>query len=126
MKKLIAILLLFSSIAILFTACATGNADASNKPNTVHMKELVFSPTSITIEKGEKVNIVNDVPIGHIIANGTWQNSAPKAGKEPGAPQVNIQFTGNDNQEIGPFSTAGTFQLYCTVHPGMNLTVIVK
>ena len=125
MKKLIAVLLLFGTIAALFSACTTG-ADASNKPNTVHMKELVFTPTSITIQKGEKVNIVNDVPIGHIIANGTWQNNTPKEGKEPGAPQINIQFTGNDSQEIGPFNTAGTFQLYCTVHSGMNLTVVVK
>ena len=27
---------------------------------------------------------------------------------------------------IGPFNTAGTFHLYCTVHQGMNLTVIVQ
>ncbi|GHO43248.1 cupredoxin domain-containing protein [Ktedonospora formicarum] len=125
MKKFITLLLLFGTIATLFTACATGG-DTSNKPNTVHMKELVFSPTTITIHKGEKVNIVNDVTIAHIIANGTWQNNVPKVGKESGAPQINIQFTGNDSQEIGPFNTAGTFQFYCTVHPGMNLTVIVK
>ncbi len=31
----------------------------------------------------------------------------------------------NDSHMIGPFPTAGTYHLYCTVHPGMNLTVIV-
>jgi len=27
---------------------------------------------------------------------------------------------------IGPFTELGTFQLYCTIHPGMNLTVTVS
>jgi plastocyanin len=27
---------------------------------------------------------------------------------------------------VGPFNTAGTFHLYCSVHLNMNLTVIVQ
>jgi plastocyanin len=27
---------------------------------------------------------------------------------------------------IGPFTTAGTFKFSCTVHPGMNLTVMIQ
>ncbi len=48
--------------------------------------------------------------------------------QENGAPVVNnMQFSGSDgSQTIGPFNTIGTFHLYCSVHPGMNLTVIVQ
>jgi len=46
--------------------------------------------------------------------------------KETNAPSVNVQLNGNDQQTIGPFAAAGTYHLYCTIHPGMNLTVIVQ
>jgi len=28
--------------------------------------------------------------------------------------------------EIGPFTTAGIYHIYCSVHVGMNLTVVVQ
>lgn len=28
--------------------------------------------------------------------------------------------------DIGPFATAGVFHLYCTIHQGMNLTIVVQ
>ncbi len=31
-----------------------------------------------------------------------------------------------DALAFGPFNVVGTFHIYCTVHPGMNLTVIVQ
>jgi plastocyanin len=48
--------------------------------------------------------------------------------QEYGAPVVNnMQFSGSDSsQTIGPFNTIGTFHLYCSVHLGINLTVIVQ
>jgi len=36
-----------------------------------------------------------------------------------------LQINGN-NAQIGPFTTAGTFHIYCSIHPGMNLTITVK
>jgi plastocyanin len=27
---------------------------------------------------------------------------------------------------IGPFTTAGVFHLYCTIHQGMSLTIVVQ
>ena len=48
--------------------------------------------------------------------------------QESGAPVMNnVQISGNgSSQVIGPFNTPGTYHFYCTVHPGMNLTVIVQ
>jgi hypothetical protein len=28
--------------------------------------------------------------------------------------------------ECGPFTTAGIFHIYCTIHQGMNLTIVVQ
>ncbi len=76
---------------------------------------------------GESLSLVNDAGVMHIIANGSWENNASKAASEAGAPTVNnVQISGNATQNIGPFNTAGTFHFYCTVHPGMNLTVVVQ
>ncbi len=60
-------------------------------------------------------------------ANGTWENGTAQPTREGGAPVVkDVNIGGNSSATIGPFTTAGTFKLYCTVHAGMNLTVIVE
>ncbi|GCE48931.1 cupredoxin domain-containing protein [Thermosporothrix hazakensis] len=130
-KKFIAVLLCLSALSLLIVACGS-NTSASSKPNqptepnTVHMSDLQFSPTTITIKKGESIKLVNDVVVTHIISNGTWDNGTAKPKQEAGAPKININVGANDTQTIGPFNTAGTFQLYCPIHVNMNLTVIVK
>jgi plastocyanin len=35
-------------------------------------------------------------------------------------------LTSGGSVEIGPFTTAGTYHIYCTVHQGMNLEIIVQ
>lgn len=86
-----------------------------------------FEQTSVTLKKGQSLILVNDSGAPHYIANGTWKNGSPDTQKEAGAPTVdNVQISGNATQSIGPFTTAGTFHLYCTIHQGMNLTVIVQ
>jgi plastocyanin len=114
---------LLAMLSIMITACA----GSSNKPNTVHMNDHDFDQSSITIKKGQSLTLVSDTSATHIIENGTWDsNGTPKANTEDGAPKVDAQMNGGDTQTFGPFNTAGTFKLYCTVHPGMNLTVTVK
>ncbi|OLC61587.1 MAG: hypothetical protein AUH89_02450 [Ktedonobacter sp. 13_1_40CM_4_52_4] len=143
-KKIIVILLLCSAATMLFSACGgasttggtttgtpttgstTGNASTSGSRNQVHMSSQTFVQSSITISKGSSITLVDDVAVPHRIANGTWDNSIAKPMKETNAPAVNVQLNGNDQQVIGPFATAGTYHLYCTFHPGMNLTVIVQ
>jgi plastocyanin len=87
-----------------------------------------FVQTAVTLQKGESITLVADDSMPHIIANGTWQNGTAQATKEAGAPEVNnVQIQGrNSSQTIGPFKASGTFHFYCTIHPGMNLTVTVQ
>lgn len=128
MKKRVAILLTLYTVAtLLLIACSSATAQSGTASNQVHMNDTNFVQSSITIKKGENITLVADTMISHIIANGTWQNGTPKAAKEPGAPTVeNLSVAGNSSATIGPFNSAGTFQLYCTIHPDMNLTVIVQ
>ncbi len=116
--------------AILVAAIAQTSAPTSttytNGMPTVHMSAGNFSQPSVTISKGSKLLLVDDVSVLHILANGSWQNGTPQPATEQGAPIVNnVQVNGN-SIEIGPFTTAGTYHIYCTVHQGMNLTIIVQ
>jgi plastocyanin len=111
--------------AIAQETVATGTTYTNGVP-TVHMGAGSFLQSSVTIPKGSKLLLVDDVAALHILVNGSWQNGVPKPANEPGAPTVNnLQVNGN-SVEIGPFATAGTYHIFCTVHQGMNLTVIVQ
>ena len=132
-KFLAFVLMLLACFSVLLVACgrsgSTPDASASGNSNggpTVHMNDSNFVQPSVTISKGSSLTLVDDSAVVHIVTNGTWDNGMQNPKKEAGAPTVNEYFQGNDTKTVGPFNTAGTFQLYCTVHPGMNLTVIVK
>jgi len=142
-KQLRFLMLVLTTLAlgsILLAACsrpgvvATINTGSGNTPTpgsgsgepTVHMAASNFVQSTVSVPKGSKLMLVDDVSVLHILANGTWQNGGAKPMKEPGAPTVNsVQVNGN-SVEIGPFTTAGTFQIYCSIHIGMNLTITVQ
>jgi plastocyanin len=127
MKKLFALLALCSLFTLLIVACGSSAESSSSGPNTVHMSDSNFVQGSITIHKGESVNLVNDAAVIHIIENGSWNsNGTAEPALESGAPKVEVQVQGNGAQTVGPFNTVGSYHLYCSVHPGMNLTIIVQ
>ncbi len=98
----------------------------TNGEPTIHMSAGNFLQPSVTIAKGSKLLLVDDSSAVHILANGSWQNGHAVAEREAGAPLVNnVQVSGN-SAEIGPFTVAGTYHIYCMVHPGMNLTIVVQ
>ena len=111
--------------AIAQESLATGTTYTNGVP-TVHMSAGSFLQSSVTIPKGSKLMLVDDVAALHILANGSWQNGVPKTTSEPGAPRVNNVQVNSGSTEIGPFSAAGTYHIYCEVHQGMNLTIIVQ
>jgi plastocyanin len=126
-RKLFVLLALCSVIALLLAACDFGGSASSTAENPVHMNDTNFVQASITIKKGERLTLIDDAFTPHIVANGTWENGTAHSAMEPGAPLVkDVQINGTSSQVIGPFTTAGTFKLYCTIHAGMNLTVVVE
>ncbi|MDQ2715874.1 MAG: hypothetical protein M3Z08_13270 [Chloroflexota bacterium] len=116
--------LLIGAVAQPAAVASTGTT-YTNGIATVHMGAGSFLQSSVTITKGSQLLLVDDFPAVHILANGSWQNGTPQPAREPGAPAVgNIQVHGN-SVELGPFPIAGTYHIYCTVHQGMTLTIIV-
>ena len=116
-----------STIASSSNIPSGGNSSGGGGGTTVHMGLTNFLVPSTTIPKGSMLTLIDDAAVPHIIQNGSWDASGtPKPAKEGGAPTVSQSFSGNDTHTIGPFSTAGTYHIYCTIHTNMNLTIIVK
>jgi plastocyanin len=132
MKKLIVIFVALSAVIVLTAASCGGSGGsggmAGSGGTAVHMGETTFLQPSVTISKGSSLNLIDDVPVLHIIGNGSWVNNVAKPAIETGAPTVNNVQISSAGQSItvGPFNTAGTYHLYCSVHLNMNLTVIVQ
>ncbi len=124
-KKVIVGMIAFALMTVLFAACTIVDASALNSGPQAHMTNAAFKAPSIPIKKGQKLTLVDDVAVQHIIVNGYWQGSAQVAKAESGAPKVNANITGG-SQAVGPFTQAGTFSLYCTIHAGMEIKVIVS
>ncbi len=98
----------------------------TNGVPTLHVSASGFLQTSITLPKGDKLLLVGDTNEEHDLFNGTWQSGSPDIAQESGAPLVNdIKLVG-DSVTIGPFNTAGTYNILCTLHQGMVLTIVVQ
>jgi plastocyanin len=98
------------------SGCASG---------TAHMSASNFKQPCVNISKGSKVTLADDVQVLHIITNGQWANDNPQLSLQPGAPTINNVSISGGSTAIGPFNTAGKFNVLCTVHVGMNLVVNV-
>lgn len=125
-KKIFFGLMCFALLTILFSACRVIDASTIPQNPKVYMGTAQFLVPTVTIKKGQKLDLVNQAAAEHKILNGTWKGSTQDKMKEAGAPDATIDILGNAKGSIGPFTTAGTFQIYCYVHQGMNLTVVVQ
>ena len=104
-----------------------GGTGSNGCPNgTVHMNVSNFAQNCVNVSKGSMLTLVDDGTFFHELSNGSWVNGNAQPAKEAGAPTVsNVSISGGSTQ-IGPFNTAGTFHIYCSVHVGMNLMVTVQ
>jgi plastocyanin len=126
-KKLLFGLLSFALFSMLLGACKIIDASTLPKATPVSMGSSQFIQQEVTIHKGESVNLVNQPASNHVIANGQWVNGTAQKKVEPNAPTVNdVNVAASASLPVGPFVAAGDYYLYCTIHPGMNLTIHVK
>jgi len=106
---------------------STASTTTNGEP-TVHMSANAFVQNVVLVPKGSRLRLVDDVNNEqHVLRNGFWKaDGSPESSVEPGAPVVKDVTVNSGSIEIGPFATAGVFHLYCTIHQGMNLTIVVQ
>lgn len=92
------------------TTTPTGLSTEVATNNTVTILNFSFSPSSLTIKKGESVTWLNE-------------DSAPHA--------INFETFSSDTFSKGEsysktFNEAGSFNYYCSIHPSMIGKIIVE
>ena len=87
------------------------NGGAAVATDAVHIKNLAFSPATITVKAGSAVVWTNDDAIEHDI---TFDGGA-----------IASSVLDHNDTFSHTFSTAGTYHYICSIHPFMHGTVIV-
>lgn len=99
---------LLSLVIVVFAGCGDSSTDPPT-PVQVNMQNSAFSPLTVTVQRGGSVRWTNLDNFAHN-AVGTGFNTG------------NITL---NQSATATFNLAGTFQYACSLHPGMNGTVIV-
>jgi hypothetical protein len=118
-------MMVVSLIATANPPTSAASATTNGEP-TVHLSPTAFVQNVVLVPKGSKLLLVDDGSYDHVLQNGFWQGTTPHNQGEPGAPTVQNKDINGGSLEIGPFTTAGTYHLYCSLHVGMNLTIVVQ
>jgi plastocyanin len=137
--RVLALLVVIGTLGTLFlVACArpgtvassggsTSNANSCPTGTEVTTSSQTFNQTCITLAKGGTLKITpGSGSTVHILDWGQWSSGTAAPATYTNVPALsNVQLT-SSSISVGPLTTAGTYHIYCTIHSGMDLTVIVK
>ena len=87
---------------------------APTEPNTVNINSFAFSPKELTVAVGTTVTWTNKDEEPHTVVNAASPPAFKSAALDGGD---KFSFT---------FSQPGTYRYFCSVHPFMTATVVVK
>ena len=98
----------------MYGTSGTGSTGSSSGPGTneVWIQGMAFNPATITVTAGTTVKWTNKDAVAHTATSTTGVFDS-------GSISTNGTYSFT-------FSTAGTFQYYCTVHPSMTAKVVVN
>lgn len=90
---------------------STNSSTSTSEQTTVSIKDMAFSPKSVTVKKGSTIVWTNNDSTPHTVTatGGSFSSGTLGSGKT---------FSQT-------FNTVGTFTYKCTIHPDMTGTVIV-
>jgi plastocyanin len=95
-------------------AAGTSAASASAVENQVVIDNFTFSPATLTVPAGTKVSWIN-------------HDDVPHTATSTAAPRVfDSRALDTDEQFSFVFTTPGTYDYFCAVHPKMTGRIIVK
>jgi plastocyanin len=126
MKKIVILSLLLAS-SLIFGGCSlyggsqnnsTSSTTTSNTPTqmpatgstTIDIQNFSFNPSILTVKTGSTVTWTNHDSVNHQIKSDTF-------GSNPLSTNQTYSFT---------FTTAGTYNYFCAIHPSMTGTIIVQ
>ncbi|MEK6859747.1 MAG: cupredoxin family copper-binding protein [Nanoarchaeota archaeon] len=93
----------------------SGSSSSTSTPETynIDISNFVFSPSSLTIKKGDKV---------------VWTNldSAPHTVTSDSGSELDSSSLSKGTTYSHTFNTAGTYDYHCTIHPSMKAKIIVE
>jgi plastocyanin len=101
----------FSVVAIADEMKDTGSSGAGQ--NKIEIKDFAFNPQTITVKSGEKITWVNRDEEPHTIV------SVEKQFKKSPALDTDQEF-------MVVAGSPGTYSYFCSVHPKMTGTIVVK
>ena len=110
----IPVILAFPVIAAMILSGCTKSSSTNTGPGTneVIIQGYAYNPTSLTVPVNTTVKWVNKDPIPHTVTSdaGLFDSGSIASG---------ASFT-------QPFTTAGTYNYHCTIHPYMTAKIIVQ
>ena len=98
-------------------APSTSGGQATSAVTKVGMKNIQFTPKTVTVKKGTTVEWTNDDSVNHDVTKST--------GPGPNFSSGSGNLGAGDTYKV-TFKTAGTVKYRCTVHPGMAGSIVVK
>jgi plastocyanin len=133
MMRWLALLLACMALGLVVAGCGDddddgggggGGGEATEQPSgdggggggggaDVTMEGIAFNPAEVTIAAGDTVTWTNEDSAGHDVTGDAFNSG------DPGG-------IANGDTFEHTFDEAGTFDYVCTVHPGMEGTVVVE
>ena len=117
---------LLAALVLVLAACGGGTASSapagdgdgeggSGTGETVSLSGGQFSPPSLTIPAGTTVTFTDTT--GHTVTEGSDGEAVddPIVDEEGGTDPIEVTF-----------DEAGSFEITCRIHPGMNMTITVE
>lgn len=100
------------------SASPTESEDAGGDEARVTIGISDFEPATLTITAGTEVVFENEAPFDHTVTEGT-------GGQAVDDPIVDAQVGAGDEVRV-TFDEPGTYDITCTIHPSMQMTITVE
>jgi plastocyanin len=101
------------------TAESAAESAAEGGSETVMLQDFAFSPSELTIPAGTTVTFMNMDTAPHTATNGSDGEADPDAA-------FDIQLAAGSGTGEYTFDEPGTYNVTCTIHPAMNMTITVE
>jgi plastocyanin len=122
-----------ASSLLLATACGSSDGGTATKAGAsgdgvpVSTALLAFDPKTVKVAKGQTVTWIGGDDITHVLVEGTYQVGSDGLRTEQSDDKAfNLRLTKKGQKVSHTYDKAGTFTYYCTIHHGMNGTVVVS